>query len=561
MNNELKKKIIMTVAVCLVLILPTVAAFIAYFSAKSNPVTRKAVTGISVVTPDGESFGFSRTGAGSGDKNTWKTISDCFFTMNESGKNVDALPAPESEYNCFRVTYSSYNIKSEYRYYITRDPDNSFYRDSAGKYHKISADAVTVFLSTEYATSVFPSAAQPTLTIAGNQNVLPQSMQWKFLGYNDEFYDGTVNVIDTAPVCDVSGGLEMKFDTEPDYLYVELTDRDGNSVFEDNYDKLDTTLFSDNTVYNVTVTAKLYEADGRTNYGEGVYRFTANVLSPAVFYLANSTIEYGDFVIVSAKNIVDSSLIGFTSEPAIDFTPVFTEYGGYYHAVIPISLDLVSKNNKATSYSFTFSYGGVYQELKVNTSVRKVNNGYLTISAEKCREYYNDTTIKEFNDTFAPIFAADGGTVYWIDDNMLISPTTRNVRMGFGFYTQLSGTKETFTHDGVDYKVSQGDTAGACLPGKIVYVGETKLSGKTVVIDHGAGLKSLYANLSSTSVSVGDVVEKGHILGIVGSTGLCAGTTLHFGLYAGNVPVRCYYYEDNGVPLAEAVRNAIAAGK
>ena len=561
MNSDLKKKIIITVAVCLVLILPTVAAFIAYSSARNNPVTRKSVSGISVVTPDGGSFDFSRKAPESGSQSTWKTISECFFTMNESGKTVDALPAPESEYKCFTVTYSSYNLKSEYRYYITRDPDNSYFRDSAGRYHKISSEAVTAFLSTEYATSVFPSAAQPTLTVAGTQNVLPQSMQWKFLGYRDEFYDGTVSVINTVPTCDVSGGLEIKFDTEPDYLYVELTDKDGNRVFEDNYDRLDATLFADNTVYNVTVTAKWYEADGRTNYGEGVYRFIANVLSPAVFYLNTPSIEYGDFVIVSAKNIVDKSLIGFTSEPAINFTPVFTEYGGYYHAVIPLSLDLVSANNKAPSYSFTFSYGGVYQELTVNASVRKVNKGYLNISADKCREYYNETTRKEFSDNFAPVFAADCGTVYWIDDNMLITPTTRNVRMGFGFYTQLSGTKETFTHEGVDFKVVKGDSVGSCLPGKVVFVGETKISGKTVVIDHGAGLKSLYANMSSTSVSVGDIIEKGHIIGVVGSTGLCAGTTLHFGLYAGNVPVRYYSSADNGVQISEAVRNAIAGGK
>lgn len=561
MNNELKRKITVTVAICLVLILPTVAAFIAYSSARSNPVTRRAVTAISVLTPDGSSYGFSRNATEAAGLNAWKTVSDCFLSMNESAKAVTSLPAPESEYKCFTVTYNSYNLKSEYRYYITSDPDNSYFRDSKGNYHKISKNAVTSFLSTEYATSVFPSAAQPTLSIAGTQQVVPQSMQWRFLGYNDEFYDGAVNVSDAVPVCDVSGGLELGFDTEPDYLYIEMTDRDGNKVFEDNYDRIDASLFSDNTVYNVTVTAKWYEADGRTNYGEGVYKFTANVLSPAVFYLNTSSIEYGDFVVISAKNIVDSSLIGFSSVPEINFTPVFTEYGGYYHAVIPLSLDLVSANDSASSYSFTLSYGGVYQELIVGASVRKVNNGYLNISAEKCREYYNDTTIKEFNDTMNPILTADCGTVYWIDDNMLITPTTRYVRMGFGFRTQLSGTKEIFTHDGVDFKVVQGDAVNSCLPGKVVFVGETKISGKTVVIDHGAGLKSLYANMSSISVNVGDVVEKGSVIGVVGSTGLCAGTALHFGLYAGNVPVRYYDYEENGVRLAEAVKNAIGGGK
>jgi len=71
------------------------------------------------------------------------------------------------------------------------------------------------------------------------------------------------------------------------------------------------------------------------------------------------------------------------------------------------------------------------------------------------------------------------------------------------------------------------------------------------------GLKSLYAHLSVASVRVGDYIQKGHSIGIVGNTGFCTGTTLHFGLYVFNVPVRYYNYESDGVSLADPVAEAL----
>jgi murein DD-endopeptidase MepM/ murein hydrolase activator NlpD len=54
--------------------------------------------------------------------------------------------------------------------------------------------------------------------------------------------------------------------------------------------------------------------------------------------------------------------------------------------------------------------------------------------------------------------------------------------------------------------------------------------GKTVVLDHGGQIATVYAHLSRVSVQAGDVVEKGQALGSVGSTGLSTGVHLHFEL-------------------------------
>ena len=62
----------------------------------------------------------------------------------------------------------------------------------------------------------------------------------------------------------------------------------------------------------------------------------------------------------------------------------------------------------------------------------------------------------------------------------------------------------------------------------MVYAGDLGIYGNCVIVDHGLGVQSLYAHLSSIDVKVGDTVEKGQALGRSGMTGLAGGDHLHF---------------------------------
>jgi len=64
--------------------------------------------------------------------------------------------------------------------------------------------------------------------------------------------------------------------------------------------------------------------------------------------------------------------------------------------------------------------------------------------------------------------------------------------------------------------------------GKVVFADDLGIYGRTVIIDHGMGLQSLYAHMSSISVKVGDDVRKEQELGRSGMTGLAAGDHLHY---------------------------------
>jgi murein DD-endopeptidase MepM/ murein hydrolase activator NlpD len=56
------------------------------------------------------------------------------------------------------------------------------------------------------------------------------------------------------------------------------------------------------------------------------------------------------------------------------------------------------------------------------------------------------------------------------------------------------------------------------------------LEGKTIIIDHGFGLFSIYMHLSEMRASVGDRVQVGEVIGLVGATGRVTGPHLHWGI-------------------------------
>jgi murein DD-endopeptidase MepM/ murein hydrolase activator NlpD len=66
--------------------------------------------------------------------------------------------------------------------------------------------------------------------------------------------------------------------------------------------------------------------------------------------------------------------------------------------------------------------------------------------------------------------------------------------------------------------------------GNVLFAAELGIYGNTVIVDHGMGVQSLYAHLSSFAVKEGDEVQKGQTLGTSGQTGLAGGDHVHFSM-------------------------------
>jgi murein DD-endopeptidase MepM/ murein hydrolase activator NlpD len=104
----------------------------------------------------------------------------------------------------------------------------------------------------------------------------------------------------------------------------------------------------------------------------------------------------------------------------------------------------------------------------------------------------------------------------------------------FGAKRIINGKKRSI-HWGTDFRAKRGTPIRAVLGGKVVLARELYFTGKTVVIDHGLGLHTLYAHMSRITVKEGQRVKRGQLIGRVGSTGRSTGPHLHFGFYVQGV--------------------------
>ena len=83
-------------------------------------------------------------------------------------------------------------------------------------------------------------------------------------------------------------------------------------------------------------------------------------------------------------------------------------------------------------------------------------------------------------------------------------------------------------HEGIDFLADAGSPIAAAAAGVVVFAGMHPQYGYMVDIDHGNDLVTRYAHQSKLSVKEGDVVQRGHKIGEVGSTGRSTGPHLHF---------------------------------
>lgn len=89
-------------------------------------------------------------------------------------------------------------------------------------------------------------------------------------------------------------------------------------------------------------------------------------------------------------------------------------------------------------------------------------------------------------------------------------------------------TGKSAMHEGVDYVVPLGTPIHAAASGIVVYAAMHPQFGNLVEIDHGNDILTRYAHASKIYVHVGDVVKRGQLLSLVGSTGRSTGNHLHF---------------------------------
>ena len=112
-------------------------------------------------------------------------------------------------------------------------------------------------------------------------------------------------------------------------------------------------------------------------------------------------------------------------------------------------------------------------------------------------------------------------------------------------------------HLGIDLASIAHSPVPAANKGRVAFTGPIGIYGKTVIIDHGFGLFSMYSHLSSIAVQKDQILLKGEILGHTGTTGLAGGDHLHFSILINNVFVNPLEWWD-GVWIKNNISSKLA---
>ncbi len=128
----------------------------------------------------------------------------------------------------------------------------------------------------------------------------------------------------------------------------------------------------------------------------------------------------------------------------------------------------------------------------------------------------------------------------YLDQSFLLPVEVTRRTANFGDrrrYLYANGGSQTSVHAGIDFAVARNTPVRACAAGRVVYSGLRMVTGNTVVVEHLPGLYSVYMHLEEAKIVQGQLLARGEILGLSGSTGLSTGPHLHWELRLRDQPV------------------------
>lgn len=227
----------------------------------------------------------------------------------------------------------------------------------------------------------------------------------------------------------------------------------------------------------------------------------------------------GGIIIVPLKNIAASAKIYYKNKQVMQLNNA----SGHFAIVgIPLSaavgrhsLNIKDTTNKQTIY--------------FEVHDKKYRTQHLTIKNKRKVDPNAEDMIRITRETKR----IKKALAHWNDalpDTLLLLPPVKGIRSdSFGSRRVFNG-KSRRPHSGMDITAIKGTPIHAAAAGTILNTGNYFFNGKSVFIDHGQGLVTMYGHMSRINVKEGQKVTQGQLIGKVGMTGRVTGAHLHWGV-------------------------------
>ena len=232
--------------------------------------------------------------------------------------------------------------------------------------------------------------------------------------------------------------------------------------------------------------------------------------------ISSKTVSPGDVVLVSVSgSAADGLRFGKKT------LPLFPYNDGTKKCFAGVPFD--------AQESIEVSCGEEKVRLKLTVTAAKTEK--LSIPA---KENIDEAKAAAEHDRILKAIATVSGRKLW--SGKFGKPVPGAVKTPFGVNRIVNGLPGG-GHRGVDLGGASGEPVKSAAAGRVLYCEKTIASGNSIALDHGQGVVSVYFHLSSFNVKAGDSVEKGQVIGAVGSTGFSTGPHLHWGAYVFGVCV------------------------
>ena len=199
-----------------------------------------------------------------------------------------------------------------------------------------------------------------------------------------------------------------------------------------------------------------------------------------------------------------------------------------YNALVGIDMD-TKPRQYTLSLVFEDQKGGkTKKDYKIKVGSTKFGTQKLTLPAEMV-ELDEETLekVKLEEEKIGKIWDIFTEDHLW--DGNFLEPVKGKTTGEFGLRRIINGEPKN-SHRGMDIAAPEGAPVRVANNGRVVFIDDIFYSGKSLVIDHGLGLFTMYFHLSETMVVEGEVVKKGQIIAKVGKTGRATGPHLHWGV-------------------------------
>lgn len=252
----------------------------------------------------------------------------------------------------------------------------------------------------------------------------------------------------------------------------------------------------------------------------------ADLIAPVGFEISSFSTYPGEYLVLTAYGLPQDAVIE-VHNPFGD-PPQWFPVDDHLSALVAVKYTYTPGE-----YQLTASGGGFHEEFTVLLKEKQFEEQHLTVdesvtsqtvdSNAANAEYYEKVQPKKFIVEDRPLW--DGG---------FLLPVSGEVTTEFGMLRTVN-KKPSDRHGGIDLACERGTPVAASNRGRVLFGEFIALTGNTVCIEHGLGLKTWYYHMDSLTVKTGDFVEKGQQIGTVGSTGFSTGPHLHFAVSVNNV--------------------------